>query len=250
MQNRYAGDAGDYGKLSLLKALAKHLKIGVNWYLVDIPGEKTNDGKHVKYLDNPDSILFQCDPMLARKLRKIAFGKRSVQHLQKLLPDATFYSEILTPSTRALWHEKAVEVLKKCDLVFLDPDNGLLVPSVKRSAPISIKYVFEDEIARYYSEACSVLVYNHRSHERREKYSRRFIQLFDNPAFTNANKFVLTYRAYSVRDYIFIVQTEHSPVVTDSVTALLESNWKNFFNYYPLNRQPDPINPQRNRIGR
>jgi len=34
MQDRYAGDIGDYGKIALLKALqTQGLSIGVNWYL-------------------------------------------------------------------------------------------------------------------------------------------------------------------------------------------------------------------------
>lgn len=35
MQNRYAGDIGDFGKFGLLRALrGSGLSIGVNWYLV------------------------------------------------------------------------------------------------------------------------------------------------------------------------------------------------------------------------
>ena len=50
MQNRYAGDVGDFGKLGMLRALAQSdLKVGVNWYLV--PDENHNDdGKHIGYL--------------------------------------------------------------------------------------------------------------------------------------------------------------------------------------------------------
>ena len=35
MQDRYAGDVGDFGKIGLLKCLQKHgFTIGVNWYRV------------------------------------------------------------------------------------------------------------------------------------------------------------------------------------------------------------------------
>jgi hypothetical protein len=34
MQDRYAGDVGDFGKLGMLRKIAySGLKIGVNWYL-------------------------------------------------------------------------------------------------------------------------------------------------------------------------------------------------------------------------
>ena len=50
MQNTYAGDVGDFGKLGLLRQLSKsQLIIGINWYLV--PDENHNaDGKHIGYI--------------------------------------------------------------------------------------------------------------------------------------------------------------------------------------------------------
>ena len=49
MQNRYAGDVGDFGKLGLLRGLtSSQLDIGVNWYLT--PDESHNaNGKHIGY---------------------------------------------------------------------------------------------------------------------------------------------------------------------------------------------------------
>ncbi|MBP7186237.1 MAG: hypothetical protein KBA55_05630 [Ruminococcus sp.] len=36
MQDRYAGDIGDYGKFILLRKLSEKFRIGINWY---DPGE-------------------------------------------------------------------------------------------------------------------------------------------------------------------------------------------------------------------
>ncbi len=46
MQDRYAGDIGDYGKIGLLKTLqAQGLFIGVNWCKAEIlEAEKKSDG--------------------------------------------------------------------------------------------------------------------------------------------------------------------------------------------------------------
>ena len=46
MQDRYAGDIGDYGKMALLKALqAQGMSVGVNWYKVEaLDIEKKSDG--------------------------------------------------------------------------------------------------------------------------------------------------------------------------------------------------------------
>ena len=58
MQDRYAGDIGDFLKFSLLRQLCQPsdvdpgLRLGVVWYLA--PDEDHNlDGKHTPYLDSP-----------------------------------------------------------------------------------------------------------------------------------------------------------------------------------------------------
>ena len=80
MQNRYAGDIGDYGKLGLLRSLSRTgLRIGVNWYLT--PDEDHNgDGRHTAYLRDDSYRSFDED--LWRKLREIANSdQRSVAAL-------------------------------------------------------------------------------------------------------------------------------------------------------------------------
>ena len=65
MQDRYAGDIGDYGKIALLKALqTQGLSIGVNWYKAEaLEAEKKADGtfkqEDGKYLIPEE--LRQCD---------------------------------------------------------------------------------------------------------------------------------------------------------------------------------------------
>lgn len=62
MQDRYAGDIGDFSKLGLLRQLsACGMAIGINWYLT--PNERHNtDGRYVGYL-NDDSFR-ACDDLL------------------------------------------------------------------------------------------------------------------------------------------------------------------------------------------
>lgn len=233
MQNRYVGDAGDYGKMALLKAFAGAMKVGVNWYLVEIPEERTGDGRFTGYLDNRHSYLWRCDPPLAAQLREIVHRERHVRQLQKLLPAVTFFDELLRPGGRKRWHEEAVLALKECDLVFLDPDNGLLVPSVKQGASKSIKYIFEEEIVDYYTGGCSVFFYNHRSREPRKKYSGRFTRLFGRRVFHDAVKFSLRYSAYRVRDYFFIVQPRHGGAVAGIAASFTGSGWGRYFSFTP-----------------
>ena len=53
MQDRYAGDIGDYGKLGLLRSLSRTgLRIGVNWYLTpDVNWYRTEPLKTEKKAD-------------------------------------------------------------------------------------------------------------------------------------------------------------------------------------------------------
>ncbi|MBP5167514.1 MAG: hypothetical protein ILP09_09685, partial [Oscillospiraceae bacterium] len=70
---------------------------------------------------------------------------------------ARFYSEPLDFSglsgaeraeRRKAWHDEALQRLKGVDVVFADPDNGLIVPSAA-GKPKENKYVMPDEIADY-----------------------------------------------------------------------------------------------------
>lgn len=62
LQNRYAGDAGDFGKIGLLRSLARNeFKVGVNWYLVS-DETHNDDGKHTGYLS--DLRFTGCDDEL------------------------------------------------------------------------------------------------------------------------------------------------------------------------------------------
>ena len=106
MQDRYAGDVGDYGKFGLLKCLQAHgFTIGVNWYRVpELDVEKNKDGTFKqddgKYLI-PDSII-ECDPHLAERLTEIAKGERSVVSLQNagFILNAVYFDEYLTVEGR------------------------------------------------------------------------------------------------------------------------------------------------------
>ena len=60
MQDRYAGDIGDYGKYGLLRWLCcadEHgaaFRLGLLWYLFNgNEPDAPNDGRHIQYLLNP-----------------------------------------------------------------------------------------------------------------------------------------------------------------------------------------------------
>ncbi len=135
MQDRYAGDIGDFAKLALIRALAGEMRVGIAWYLY--PDENhNNDGGHTDYLRQPDRWRV-LDPLLFDALAGVVgSGQRTVSALEHaaLLPGAVYAGDLLEwpghafrarAEWRSRWFEAQLNRLTCCDLVFADPDNGL-----------------------------------------------------------------------------------------------------------------------------
>lgn len=133
VQDRYAGDVGDFVKLGLLRALSPGRQLGVAWYRY--PDESHNgDGRHITYLDQPHRYE-HLDPALFRHLRNITKDARSINSLLPVLEGAISSDESVDSSMisaherrtwRTAWFKHVMESLSPCDLVFADPDNGII----------------------------------------------------------------------------------------------------------------------------
>lgn len=233
MQNRYAGDVGDFGKLGLLRVLAEPgLTVGVNWYLIENE-DHNNDGKHIAYLTNP--IYDACDPELRGKLGYMVYGnQRSVRTMEELnlIPGCVYFNLVVPRNIkdRTAWHQQALLQLSKTDMVFLDPDNGLEVKSVSPVNVKSIKYVFRSEIEDYYAAGQSVIFYNHRSHEPDDIYFSRFKDLLSVNSLSKADLIGLRFSRGTTRDYIILSHPEHARIIKSSVAKLLDGPWSKHFN--------------------
>jgi hypothetical protein len=186
MQNRYAGDIGDFGKLGLLRCISANsdgggtLRVGIVWYLV--PDElRGNDGKYIGYLkQSPNNVrrFRSCDADLYDALARVVGSKRSVSSIEGagILPaDTCYFSDVTLSESRTFgssptrasarqkWLSCSLECVKNCDLLFLDPDNGLEVPSVEIHHQRGPKYVFYEELKAFASldAAKTVIVYQH-----------------------------------------------------------------------------------------
>lgn len=171
MQDRYAGDIGDYVKLALLRALSVDRRLGVAWYLY--PNEAHNaDGRHVSYLRQPDKWR-HFDPELFDNLAALCAGARSVEALEaSRVIDAAFFRELLDHGThpaaarsfaRAQWFDRLLSRLSECDIVFADPDNGLTDDQCKRrSRPRFGKHLPLEEALALAANRCAV-IYHHNS---------------------------------------------------------------------------------------
>ena len=187
MQNRYAGDLGDFLKLGLLRWLvaptvdAPPHRLGVVWYLA--PDESHNaDGKHVAYLDPQSAAgrqLRPLDPDLYDRLAAmVAGGERSVAQIEAsgVLPAGSrTFGEVLQfgdlkPSAtaarverRRAWVRGALRATADCSVVFVDPDNGLRRSDhpMRPHRSKSEKHAYLDELGGFVERGQSIVAYHH-----------------------------------------------------------------------------------------
>lgn len=240
MQDRYTGDIGDFGKLGLLRVLQEqNLSIGVNWYLT--PDETHNeDGKYTEYLnEEKKEKYFPCDESLWQELKKIVdSGNRNVSALQnEHILKAAFYDKPLNfrgkskeerISIRKVWHERALEQLSGSDVVFVDPDNGLVVPSAE-GKPKENKYVMPDELSDYYKKGSSVIYYQHKARRQDQFYSDQHEKLIRSPGFESSSGLALKFKTTSLRYCFFIIQPRHREMITEAVNEMASSEWSDHF---------------------
>jgi hypothetical protein len=180
MQDRYAGDVGDFGKFALLRYLIGNVRhrIGVIWYR--FPDEShNNDGGHIDYINQ--QRFLDCDRDLCERLQKVLNGKRSVASLEQagLLPNNTVYfSELLDfhltyssqsredkeerEARRKDWLKRANQNVLKCNVLFLDPDNGLQIASCNKINQMkSGKFAYYSEIELLTRGKDVCVIYHH-----------------------------------------------------------------------------------------
>ena len=206
MQDRYVGDVGDFGKYGLLRKLCAQdehgaeFRLGVLWYrFTGQDPTKANDGKHTQYLDlNPPSRernLRDCDQDLFKKVRRIvASNDRNIEAIERddILPPKTLYfseglsfegissSEVRSTKRRS-WLDAGMATMAKAEVVFFDPDNGLQIPSRKRTDLQGPKHVYYDDLLEYWGRGKSLVIYHHLSRNGKsgDQISRRCQNLRD-----------------------------------------------------------------------
>lgn len=137
MQDRYAGDIGDYGKLGLLRKLSEKFSIGINWYNPgELDFERDKDGNFKqedgKYRDFTGFENYAPDIVSTLETLKEHHSIEMLEKL-KLINNAVYYNELVPRENtkREKWHSAALKKLGKCGIVFLDPDNGLRCNSTR-----------------------------------------------------------------------------------------------------------------------
>ncbi|MCO5158523.1 MAG: hypothetical protein M9945_17540 [Aquamicrobium sp.] len=166
MKHQYVGDINDYRKYALLRALSVGgaNRIGVCWMLT--PDDGGTDGGKLSYLKQPDRFR-HFDPELFDTLAHAA-GEPDRRRLQSIedsgaIAGALYHNETLPQAVddRATYIAEGRAKFADADLVFFDPDNGIQAPAVKMGHKAALKYVFLDEVAAFYGDGKSVLIYQH-----------------------------------------------------------------------------------------
>lgn len=167
VQDRYAGDIGDFGKFALLRALAPGRRLGICWYRTDGSGESNNDGRHLAYLRRPDRFR-QLDPECFDALGSFVEDfradrcRRAIESLEALalLPsDSLFHGKLCPglPVARQDWAARMVKSMEGANLIFLDPDNGL------EGAALSPKSTAIADLVALRRSGRALLLYHHQS---------------------------------------------------------------------------------------
>lgn len=260
MENKYVGDLGDFGKYGLLRFLCRGLRLGVVWYLVADEGHNA-DGRYIRYLnlDQKTSLLYGVSPgtkrfasQNERRFRACApdlydalFGivrdrARTVTEIRKrgLLPaDTVFFEDVLELSARGReerrkqreeWVDAALARTIDCDVVFLDPDNGLeLDPEIGRECP-GPKYVTYEEVRCFLARGQSVIIYQHFDRGA-DLVRRRRATIASRLGTEEVSVHALHYRRGTARAFFVIPTVRHEHLLSERITGFLGTEWRQHF---------------------
>lgn len=166
----------------MLRAFGRELSVAVIWMMT--PDDGSKDGRKLEYLDQEGRRFH--DPELYDWLRawKRAGAMRDVRLIEEsgLLPNCRFFGEVVPErvDARAQWFGRAREFARGADLVFVDPDNGLPVKSVRRGSKSWPKFVAIEELQALYEDGHSLLIYQHTARvSRRDLIRTKLTQLYE-----------------------------------------------------------------------
>lgn len=255
MQDRYAGDIGDFGKYGLLRALCGDgLRLGVLWYAFEgDTGTNPGDGKRTEYLSPPDVSLRECDPDLFQQMHDVVYGgNRSIAAVEQsgALPALTVcHGEklVFEPSERPParearrrdWLASALEIVGGADVVFADPDTGLQIPSMNPLVANGPKYAYYDDLVPCWERGQSLVIYQHADHAPGGmglRIANRIEEIQSH--FSGAlQPIVLRWRRVSARAYFILPKPEHVDTIEDRVERFLDSEWgrrEHFTRHVPI----------------
>lgn len=222
MQDRYAGDIGDFGKFLLLRYLflSSKTKLCQIWY--KYPNERhNNDGLYINYFEKIKNF----DLFLENSFKNLIQKERSIKALEKLnlLPFIKYYSKEIKIDKESLeyrkaWFKEALSFSINSGFILLDADNGLATRLNKDKEVLELlkyesffnknkqgKYVFFDEIEGFYKKS-SLIIYHHLN--RTMSHDKQITLLKDKLKENFEDIIIVKHKQYSVRIYIFLLKNK------------------------------------------
>lgn len=244
MQNRYFGDVGDFGKFALLKYIfsnepRSNIRLGLVWCLFPNEGHN-NDGRHVSYLTRED--MKELDPELFMFLRRcIENNLRRVSEFEQsglLPPDTIFFRNFVSEggmadqrvTHRIAWFEQCLRATTDCDVVFLDPDNGVEVASISKRHPKAGKYMFWDEICAFLERGKSLIIYHHLNRTASvAEQIRGVAEKFSEVSSAEFRMVKLVFRRGSCRSYWLLLRNDIADFIEPKIDEMLDAGWRGHF---------------------
>lgn len=137
MKNRFYGDVNDYIKYGILDILSKKYNaIGINWYLTDDRHGNQKHGNIMHHINNEKEWQDYNPRIFSTLKNRVQANQRNIRYCKKdkifkfkhefreQLPDNAAPSNYL--KLRNQWHARAISNLRECDLIFFDPDVGVI----------------------------------------------------------------------------------------------------------------------------
>lgn len=159
------------------------------------------------------------------------------------MPGVRFYSDILKPDgtpgdreqERSCWFQESMHELADSELIFMDPDNGLL----ESDDPTKLggeKYVLPSEVESYFIEGHNVVYYCHKGRRPYEQWEAHKSLMFER--IKDAKPAILTYHKGSQRSYIFLIHEEDFVKYRKIIDRLLSGWYKIFSEEYTSKGNP------------
>ena len=241
MQDRFVGDIGDFGKYGLLRALTgiwpplppeDRLSLGVVWYRNEDAKGGPNEGQNVGYLFDPQNApaYSDLDPELYACLKEIVYIRRNVDEIEasNILGEnkgEVIFHEQFVPNKqneRENWFKNALDCVTGKDVVFLDPDTGILPKSYQEKR----KYICPSEVKRIMNldRRPTIIAYQHygRDQKGREGQVNRWRDLVD--GMQEHHRILGT----SQRAFIILPAGDHSKRIDDRLRELTQ-RWSKHF---------------------
>lgn len=158
MKNQYFGDIYDFKKYVILKWFIEGLdeKLLIAWYLTKDDKNK-KDGNKIEHLN--DKNLIKCEDKLFKFLKQYHY-KKNINILEQngnlIAKNVEFFNENLENYRREEWFNLLKIKSKECDIVFVDPDNGIKFNNEK-----SNKHIRLCEIKELWKMNKSLIIYQH-----------------------------------------------------------------------------------------